>query len=96
MSRPRGVTLLELLVAMALLGLATIVSVAGFRRTATAPLGNSAEALSRGRRLAIEAGAPVTVHLGDSTPPVLFLPDGTALGSGVDPLDGSMLLEDAP
>lgn len=92
MNRPRGVTLLELLVAMAILGLTTAVSVAGFRGLAEAPPGD--EALARGRRSAIEGGMPVTVHRYDSAAPVLFLPDGTALGVGVAALDGSVLVEE--
>jgi prepilin-type N-terminal cleavage/methylation domain-containing protein len=82
-----GVTLIELLVVLALLGLlfgVTALSV-GALRTPRASAG--IRALEVARAAAIRAGKPVPV-LGDAGP-VRFLPDGSALGVGVDPWTGA-------
>jgi prepilin-type N-terminal cleavage/methylation domain-containing protein len=82
-ARKRGVTLVELLVVLAVLGL-----VLGISGVALASLREPSEAselrgLERARAEAIRTGAPVlTAH-------VLFLPDGRAVGAGVDPLTGA-------
>jgi hypothetical protein len=85
--------LIELLVVLVLLGL--IFSVSG---VALASLGSPKESaqirvLQAARAEAIRSGVPVLVRL-DTLPsslfplPLLFLPDGRALGPGVDPLTG--------
>lgn len=83
----RGVTLVELLVVLVLLGM--LFAVSGL---ALASLGAPRESarmrvLEGARARAMLSGLPVTVL--DSTSPVVFLPDGRALGTGVDPLTGA-------
>ena len=80
----RGVTLIELVVALALLGL--IVGVSGLSLASLQPAQRSPaiRAMERARSQAIRTGSPVRV---DSR---LFLPDGRAIGAGVDPLTGSV------
>lgn len=80
----RGVTLLELIVALALLGL--ILGVSGLSLAALQPARRSdaIRARERAHADAIRTGSPVR---GDS---VLFLPDGRAIGTNVDPLTGSV------
>ena len=80
--RSRGVTLVELLVVLALLGL-----VLGVSGLAMASLREPRESdrmgeLRRARAEAIRSGEAVRI---DS---VLFLPDGRAIGPNVDPLTG--------
>ena len=78
-----GVTLLELIVALALL--AVILGVSGLALASLQPT-SQAEAerrLRQARADAIRGGAPVRAES------VLFLPDGTAVGAGVDPLIGA-------
>lgn len=81
-ARNRGMTLVELLVVVALLGVVFGVSGLGLASlpepVESAPLAE----LRRARVEAIRLGAPVRV---DS---VLFLPDGRAVGPRVDPLTG--------
>ncbi len=82
-ARSRGVTLVELLVVLALLGL-----VLGVSGLALASLREPLKAeelrdLQRARADAVQSGEPRTVH------GVLFLPDGRAIGSNVDLLTGA-------
>jgi prepilin-type N-terminal cleavage/methylation domain-containing protein len=92
-----GVTLIELLVVLLVLGVMAGVSglaLSALREPAVSPWAHIA---SRARREAIESGRPVTAH--DSTDAtttdywVLFLPDGRAIGSHVDPLTGEVMRE---
>jgi prepilin-type N-terminal cleavage/methylation domain-containing protein len=79
-----GVTMAELLVVLAILGLVTGVSglaVASLRVPAAAEREND---LRRARAEAIQSGREIVV---DS---VRFLPDGRAIGPGVDPLTGAV------
>ena len=80
----RGVTLIELIVALALVGL--ILGVSGLSLASLQPEQRSLaiRAMERARSQAIRTGSPVRV---DS---VLFLPDGRAIGAGVGPLTGSI------
>lgn len=99
----RGVTLVELLVVLVLLGL--LFTVTGLALASLTPPRQSAwlRTLDSARALAIRSGTPVLVQ-GDSSFPlaggsrsrplglpasVLFLSDGRALGPGVDPLTGA-------
>jgi len=79
----RGVTLVELLVVLVLLGL--IFSVSGLALASLGAPRASARvrALEVARAKAVRSGLPVL----DSA--VLFLPDGRAMGPGVDPLTGA-------
>lgn len=79
----RGVTLVELLIVLALLGL--LLGVSGL---ALASLREPVESaalseLRRARAEAIRSGAPRSAN------GVLFLPDGRAIGPSVDPLTGA-------
>jgi prepilin-type N-terminal cleavage/methylation domain-containing protein len=78
----RGVTLVELIVALALFGL--ILGVSGLSLASLQPARESAaiRAMEHAHAEAIRRGSPVRV---DS---VLFLPDGRAIGASVDPLIG--------
>ncbi len=79
---PQGVTLLELLVVLTVLGV--VLGVTGLAiGSLRAPL-ESEEilALRRARAEAIHSGAPRTAH------GVRFFPDGRAIGQRVDPLTG--------
>lgn len=83
-ARSPGVTLVELIVVLALLGL-----VLGVSGLALASLREPSEAVDisamrRARAQAVETGAPRTAH------GVLFLPDGRAVGPHVDPLTGAI------
>ncbi len=94
----RGFTLVEILVVLMILGLMT-----GITGLALASLKAPREAawvrdLRAARDSAIRTGAPVSVavaipdtggHRSRLTAHVLFLPDGRALGTGVDPLIGT-------
>ncbi len=79
----RGVTLVELLVVLALLGL--VLGVSGLALASLREPRESDELaeLRRARAEAIQTGAPRSVH------GVLFLPDGRAIGPHVDPLTGA-------
>jgi prepilin-type N-terminal cleavage/methylation domain-containing protein len=84
----RGTTLIELIVTLAVMGL-----LAGLAATSVAGLHRvkkdvRAETLAESRRKAIRSGRPVGVG---GLEPVLFLPDGRAVGRGVDPLTGVIL-----
>lgn len=88
--RKRGLTLVELLVVLALLGL--ILGVSGL---SLASLKEPTEAwdtreLRRARAEAIRTGVPVPADTSTSRLlPALFLPDGRAIGANVDPLTGA-------
>jgi prepilin-type N-terminal cleavage/methylation domain-containing protein len=82
-----GVTLVELLAALAILGLIaglTGVSLGSLRPTLASV---RATALARARSAAIQSGRPVAATLDSVT--VRFLPDGRALGPGLDLLTGA-------
>lgn len=96
--RPAGTTLVELMVVLALLGL--IVGLSGLTLASLRPA-TEAEAvrdLRHARAEAIRTGRPVHVlgipgdsvasHTPHPTPSLTFLPEGRALGPGVDPLTG--------
>jgi prepilin-type N-terminal cleavage/methylation domain-containing protein len=96
-----GVTLVELLIVIVILGLLFGVSVLAFVSARGERRSPWALALWQARAAAIRTGRPVRVNprppaIGNpaSGPPVLFLPDGRAIGLGADPLTGAPL--DAP
>jgi prepilin-type N-terminal cleavage/methylation domain-containing protein len=92
--RRTGTTLVELLVVLALLGL-----VFGISGLALGSLQEPRESpwireLRRARTEAIRSGKPVRLMVSltarpPDRPTVLFLPDGRAVGPGVDPLTGA-------
>lgn len=89
----RGTTLVELMVVLVILG-----TMAGVSAFAAASLRPPAALEQRGvlfqaRASAIRSGKAVAVTLNDGSP-VLFLPDGSAIGAGVDRFTGEVA--DAP
>ena len=90
---PRGFTLLEVIVVVAILGLIVGMSGLAFVTLRAPRQSELVHELSRARAQAIQTGrlvvsgnnrAPRTAH-------VLFLPDGRGLGPGVDPFTGASL-----
>jgi prepilin-type N-terminal cleavage/methylation domain-containing protein len=84
-----GTTLVELIATLAILGLVAgigAVTLGGWRR---AGADETADLLAAARARAIGTGTRVRVDRpgGES---VLFLPDGRALGGGLDPLTGAV------
>jgi prepilin-type N-terminal cleavage/methylation domain-containing protein len=90
----RGVTLLELLVVLVLVGLLTTLAAFALRR-GTAH--DATDAAGAARHRAVTEGRPVAIRVdadpGDTIPEqwIRYLPDGRALGPGVDPLTGEAL-----
>lgn len=84
----RGVTLLELLVVLGLLGVILGVSGLALASLRAPPDAAIVTELRRARGEAIRSGQAVTARPPDR-PTTLFLPDGRAVGPGVDPLTGA-------
>jgi prepilin-type N-terminal cleavage/methylation domain-containing protein len=86
----RGVTLIEVVVGLLVLGLLT--GLAGMAlsslRLSQAEPWKAQVALARDS--AIRTGRPVTIR-GDSGYRALLLPDGRAVGHGLDPLTGEVI-----
>jgi prepilin-type N-terminal cleavage/methylation domain-containing protein len=83
----RGVTLVELVVTLALLGLLSGLAAATLSGWRKSEPDARARLLSRARERAVRTGT--RVRLDDANgKSVLFLPDGRAVGEGVDPLTG--------
>ena len=96
--RGKGVTLIELVVALALLGLILGISGLALASLQAPRESERVRALSRARSEAIRTGRPVRTAVSTDTAAnyalrtthlVLFLPDGRAIGPGVDPLTGA-------
>jgi prepilin-type N-terminal cleavage/methylation domain-containing protein len=85
-----GVTLVELLVVIAILGLIVGVSGVGFSSLRAPRASEQTRAVRAARAQAIRGGRPVAFPFGAPRvrPSTLFLPDGRAIGTGVDPLTG--------
>ena len=83
-----GTTLVELLIAVGIAGVIAAVSSVAFRAgLPTTPV----DALTAPRDSAIWSGRAVPASgalVGDSSRVILFLPDGRAIGPGVNPLTG--------
>ncbi len=87
----RGVTLVELIVALALLGLILGICTLAIASLRPASGSEILRALAQARAEAIRTGRMVrTVMYHSPLPAVLFLPDGSAIGPGVDPLTGAI------
>jgi prepilin-type N-terminal cleavage/methylation domain-containing protein len=83
-----GFTLIESIVVLVVLSVVLSTVALGFPSTdRDAPAGSRVEVLHRARVRALISGRPVTA--GGPVRPVLFLPDGRAIGLGVDPLTGT-------
>lgn len=83
--RARGVTLLELLVVLTVLGVVLAVTGLAIGSLRTPRESEGVLALRRARAEAIRSGVPRTTH------GVRFLPDGRAIGVDVNPLTGEPL-----
>ena len=86
--RTRGLTLVELLVVLTILGLMTGVVGLAWRRSLS-PVDESP--LMTARHQAIQSGIPTRVQLSD-TLSVVVMPDGSVIGTGalhIDPLTGN-------
>jgi len=82
MTRARGVTLLELLVVLTVLGVVLGVTGLAIRSLQAPRESEEISALRKARAEAIHAGAQRAAQ------GVRFLPDGRAIGPNVDPLTG--------
>jgi type II secretory pathway pseudopilin PulG len=86
----RGTTLVELMVVLLLL--AVVTGISGFALAGLRPPADTAERqrLVRARTAVLRSGRAVTLELRDGRV-VRFLPDGRALGPGLDPFTGEVL-----
>jgi prepilin-type N-terminal cleavage/methylation domain-containing protein len=83
----RGVTLVELIVALAILGLLSGLAAAALGGLRQAQPDARAQALARARVHAIRTGTRVRVD-DPSGESVVFLPDGRTVGGAMDPFTG--------
>jgi prepilin-type N-terminal cleavage/methylation domain-containing protein len=86
----RGVTLIELVVVLAILGVLSGVTAAAFGGLRRPEAGTWSSEVSRARAAAIRSGRRVVVQ-GDRGTRAVLLPDGRAVGAGLDPLTGEVL-----
>jgi prepilin-type N-terminal cleavage/methylation domain-containing protein len=86
----RGVTLIELMVVLVILGVVTSVGTLAVASLRPSPESKRVEGLSRARAAAARSGHAVTIIV-DSGAMVRFLPDGRTVGAGMDPLTGDAL-----
>jgi len=93
---PRGFTLLEVIVVVAIFGLIAGMSGLAFVSLRAPRQSELVHELSRARAEAIQTGRAVVSenNRAPRTAQVLFLPDGRAIGFGADPLTGTPV--DAP
>lgn len=92
-----GTTLIELIVALAVLGIVLGVSTAALtavHRDTPAP---ALARMQRARARSLRLGVPVRLDVADSSAAgvpssILLLPDGRVLGGGFDPLTGEAVL----
>jgi prepilin-type N-terminal cleavage/methylation domain-containing protein len=88
---PRGFTLVEVVVVVAILGVIAGMSGLAFVSLRTPRESELVRHLRGARAEAITAGRPVITgsNRAPRTAHVLFLPDGRAIGAGIDPLTGA-------
>jgi prepilin-type N-terminal cleavage/methylation domain-containing protein len=89
----RGFTLVEMVVVIAILGLVAVLSTVAIGSLRAVPQSAQELELEHTRQQALQTGLPTGTEIEDSSgrrpaQPVLFLPDGRALGSGLDPWTG--------
>jgi len=86
----RGSTLVELMVVLLILGLVTGIASFAVRALRSPAESERAKGLSRARAAAIRSGRALSVPAGSGAM-IRFLPDGRAIGRGLDPLTGELL-----
>ena len=85
----RGFTMLEVMVSLVLVSIATAVAALAMREDSIPE--DRSTALREARLQAVETGVPVVVRIDTVVPsPILFLPDGRAIGLEVSPLTGRL------
>jgi prepilin-type N-terminal cleavage/methylation domain-containing protein len=92
---PAGFTLVELIVALAVMGISAGLATVAFRSLLAKPddePGSWPRQVLEARRGAVLGARPVVLRPVDGLP-ILFLPDGRAVGEGVDALTGSLEIE---
>ena len=98
-SGERGLSLIELLVVLAILGLLVGIGALGLAGAKPAPGTTTAQMLARARSEAVRTGRATIVTIdsaGRHGPTVIrFQPDGGAIGPGVDPWTGQVRQEDS-
>jgi prepilin-type N-terminal cleavage/methylation domain-containing protein len=92
LTRPPGFTLIEMVVVITLMGVLAGIGGLAFAGLREPPVDLWAVKASRSRGAAVDSGIAVMLP-GDSIhEPVMFLPDGRAVGGGaVSPLTGEIL-----
>jgi prepilin-type N-terminal cleavage/methylation domain-containing protein len=85
----RGLTLVEVSVVLVLLGLLMGMGILAVTSLRPSQHSRRVQALARQRAEALREGRAVT-ESDISGHPVRFLPDGRALGAGIDPLTGEI------
>jgi prepilin-type N-terminal cleavage/methylation domain-containing protein len=85
----RGITLVELIVALVLIGMLAGLAAGAVGSLAGQKVSADAQELERARRRAIQGGRPVHLQLSGKAE-VLFLPDGRAIGDSLDYLTGGV------
>ena len=91
-SQSAGFTLVELIVVIAIIGLMAAISGVAIASLRLPRESEEVAMLHHARAQAIATGVPVWAvgnHSPRTTHPVLFLPDGRAIGPGIDPLTGA-------
>jgi type II secretory pathway pseudopilin PulG len=86
----RGTTLVELMVVLLILGLATGVTALAIGSLKSRAVPERTRALGQARATAIRSGKAVSLP-DEGGEVIRFLPDGRAIGRGVDPLTGELL-----
>lgn len=86
-----GFTLVETMVVLAILGMMVAMSGLAIVSLRPNPRDEALRELARARAAAIRTGNRVVVtHDAQRTTRIVFLPDGRAFGSGLDPLTGAL------
>jgi prepilin-type N-terminal cleavage/methylation domain-containing protein len=86
----RGVTLVELVVAMLVMGLLSGLGALALRSLRPEPADPWSEAVARARAAAVRGGRAVSI-VGDSGRTAFLLPDGRVVARGLDQLTGEAL-----
>lgn len=91
MSGRYGVTLVEMVVVLTLMGVLAGIGGLALASLRQPPGDPWVAAVAKARERAIESGSAVVLAADSAHRSVLLLPDGRAVGAGVDPLTGEVL-----